>query len=80
MDIQTTTLGLNHCFIWSKMGFQIALFLLQIKPQNDFNIYTDSTLNVVNDLYKTFDFRNINQIRIKDKNTVTECHSRDLSL
>ena len=65
------------------MGFRTARSLLQIKPQNDFfNIYTDSTLNAVNDSYKTFHFRNVNQLRIKDKvNTVTgfEYHHRDLS-
>ena len=79
-----STLGLNHRFIWSKNGFSnSSVSLTNQTSKNDFfNIYTDSTLNAVNDLYKTFHFRNINQIRIKDKvNTVTgfEYHHRDLS-
>jgi len=79
-----STLGLNHRFIWSKNGFSNSSVSLtdQTSKNNFFNIYTDSTLNEVNDSYKTFHIRNVNQIRIKDKvNTVTgfEYHHRDLS-
>ena len=78
-----STLGLNHRFIWSKNGFSNSSVSLtdQTSKNNFFNIYTDSTLNEVNDSYKTFHIRNVNQIRIKDKvNTVTgfEYHHRDL--
>ena len=62
-----STLGLNHRFIWSKSGFSnSSVSLTDQTSKNDFfNIYTDSTLNAVNDLYKTFHFRNINQIRMR---------------
>lgn len=79
-----STLGLNHRFIWSKNGFSNSSVSLtdQSSKNEFFSIDTDSILNKVNDSYKTFHFRNVNQIRIRDKiNTVTgfEYHNRDLS-
>ena len=77
------TVGINHRFIWSKNAFSNSSISLtdQTSKNNFFNIDTDSSLNKVSDSYKTFHFRNINQIRIGDKlNTIYgfEYHNRDL--
>ena len=78
------TLGINHRFIWSKNAFSNSSISVtdQTSKNQFFNIDTDSSLNKVNDLYKTFHFRNVNQIRIKDKVNTSigfECLNRNLS-
>ena len=81
---QQATLGINHRFIWNKNAYSNSSFsFTNQKSGNEFfNIFSDSVIQVVDDIYKTMHLRNVNQIKINDRLYMMngfETNYRDLS-